>query len=29
VPDVFPGEGAACLFDENLHPKPAYFRINP
>jgi endo-1,4-beta-xylanase len=29
VPDVFPGEGAACLFDENLRPKPAYTRINP
>ncbi|GLY36721.1 beta-xylanase [Amycolatopsis sp. NBRC 101858] len=29
VPDVFPGEGAACLFDENLRPKPAYLRINP
>ncbi|GGN08041.1 beta-xylanase [Lentzea pudingi] len=29
VPDVFPGEGAACLFDENLRPKPAYTRLNP
>ncbi|MEU0529892.1 endo-1,4-beta-xylanase [Amycolatopsis tolypomycina] len=29
VPDVFPGEGAACLFDENLRPKPAYFALNP
>lgn len=28
VPDVFPGEGAACLFDENLRPKPAYTRLN-
>ncbi|SDG60315.1 endo-1,4-beta-xylanase [Lentzea fradiae] len=27
VPDVFPGEDAACLFDENLKPKPAYFRL--
>lgn len=24
VPDVFPGEGAACLFDADLRPKPAY-----
>jgi endo-1,4-beta-xylanase len=29
VPDVFPGEGAACLFDADLKPKPAYTRINP
>ncbi|WP_037312061.1 endo-1,4-beta-xylanase [Amycolatopsis orientalis] len=29
VPDTFPGEGAACLFDPNLRPKPAYTRINP
>ncbi|ANN17839.1 1,4-beta-xylanase [Amycolatopsis orientalis] len=29
VPDTFPGEGAACLFDTNLRPKPAYTRINP
>jgi len=29
VPDTFPGEGAACLFDTNLRPKPAYSRINP
>ncbi|MFJ1759256.1 endo-1,4-beta-xylanase [Amycolatopsis sp. NPDC088138] len=29
VPDVFPGEGAACLFDADLKPKPAYKRINP
>jgi endo-1,4-beta-xylanase len=29
VPDVFPGEGAACLFDADLRPKPAYTRINP
>lgn len=29
VPDTFPGEGAACLFDSNLRPKPAYTRINP
>lgn len=24
VPGWFPGQGAACLFDENLVPKPAY-----
>ncbi|MGP4111101.1 endo-1,4-beta-xylanase [Streptomyces sp. 4N509B] len=24
VPDVFPGEGAACLWDDNYQPKPAY-----
>jgi endo-1,4-beta-xylanase len=24
VPGVFPGEGAACPWDENLQPKPAY-----
>ncbi|RBM20211.1 endo-1,4-beta-xylanase [Streptomyces sp. PT12] len=24
IPDVFPGEGAACLWDDNLNPKPAY-----
>jgi endo-1,4-beta-xylanase len=29
VPDTFPGQGAACLFDTNLRPKPAYTRINP
>jgi endo-1,4-beta-xylanase len=29
VPGTFPGEGAACLFDSNLRPKPAYTRINP
>lgn len=29
VPGTFPGEGAACLFDTNLRPKPAYTRINP
>ncbi|WP_082373364.1 endo-1,4-beta-xylanase [Nocardia sp. NRRL S-836] len=29
VPGVFPGEDDACLFDENLRPKPAYHRINP
>ncbi|KAG8805386.1 hypothetical protein FRC19_007916, partial [Serendipita sp. 401] len=25
VPDVFDGEGAACPYDENLKPKPAYY----
>lgn len=29
VPGTFPGEGAAALFDTNLRPKPAYYRINP
>jgi endo-1,4-beta-xylanase len=29
VPGVFPGEDDACLFDEDLRPKPAYQRINP
>ncbi len=29
VPGTFPGEGAACLFDETLKPKPAYTRLNP
>ncbi|GAA2597667.1 endo-1,4-beta-xylanase [Winogradskya consettensis] len=24
IPDVFPGEGAALLWDENYQPKPAY-----
>ena len=24
VPGTFPGEGAACLWDENYQPKPAY-----
>jgi endo-1,4-beta-xylanase len=24
IPDVFPGEGAACVWDENLQRKPAY-----
>ncbi|MFC0107392.1 endo-1,4-beta-xylanase [Kibdelosporangium aridum] len=28
VPDVFPGEGDACLFDANMRPKPAYWAIN-
>ncbi|MDX8035723.1 endo-1,4-beta-xylanase [Lentzea sp. BCCO 10_0856] len=29
VPGTFPGEGAACLYDTNLRPKPAYTRLNP
>lgn len=24
VPETFPGQGAACLWDENYQPKPAY-----
>jgi endo-1,4-beta-xylanase len=27
VPGFFDGEGAACLYDENLQPKPAYFAV--
>jgi len=27
VPGFFTGQGAACLYDENLQPKPAYFAI--
>jgi endo-1,4-beta-xylanase len=27
VPGFFAGEGAACLYDENLAPKPAYFAV--
>jgi endo-1,4-beta-xylanase len=27
VPSVFPGKGAACLYDENLSPKPAYAAV--
>ena len=27
VPGFFTGEGAACLYDENLQPKPAYFAV--
>ncbi|WP_188189145.1 endo-1,4-beta-xylanase [Nonomuraea sp. SYSU D8015] len=27
VPGWFPGQGAACLFDENLAPKPAYHAL--
>jgi endo-1,4-beta-xylanase len=29
VPGTFPGQGAACLFDSNMQPKPAYRAINP
>jgi endo-1,4-beta-xylanase len=24
VPSTFPGEGAADIYDESLHPKPSY-----
>jgi endo-1,4-beta-xylanase len=24
VPSVFPGQGAAAIYDENYNPKPAY-----
>ncbi|CAK7224582.1 Endo-1,4-beta-xylanase 5 [Sporothrix bragantina] len=27
IPSTFPGTGAACLFDENLEPKPAYTAV--
>ncbi|OAA65625.1 glycosyl hydrolase family 10 [Niveomyces insectorum RCEF 264] len=27
IPSTFPGTGAACLFDENLAPKPAYTAV--
>ncbi|KAL1887203.1 Endo-1,4-beta-xylanase 5 [Sporothrix stenoceras] len=27
IPSTFPGTGAACLFDENLVPKPAYTAV--
>lgn len=27
VPGVFAGQGAACILDENLQPKPAYFAL--
>lgn len=27
VPDHFPGEGAANLFDDNYQPKPAYYAV--
>ncbi|KAH8651577.1 glycoside hydrolase superfamily [Tricladium varicosporioides] len=27
VPSTFPGTGSACLFDENLNRKPAYFGV--
>jgi endo-1,4-beta-xylanase len=28
VPGTFPGQGAANLFDESFHPKPAYGAVN-
>ncbi|KAG8686614.1 hypothetical protein FRC09_014025 [Ceratobasidium sp. 395] len=27
IPSVFPGQGAALLFDENKKPKPAYYAV--
>jgi endo-1,4-beta-xylanase len=27
VPGFFTGQGGACLYDENLQPKPAYFAL--
>jgi endo-1,4-beta-xylanase len=27
VPETFPGEGAACLFDEDLNRKPAFYGV--
>jgi endo-1,4-beta-xylanase len=27
VPGFFDGQGAACLFDENFQPKPAYAAV--
>lgn len=27
VPDVFPGQGAALIFDDNYAPKPAYYSL--
>jgi endo-1,4-beta-xylanase len=27
VPSTFPGQGAACLFDEDLNRKPAYYGV--
>ncbi|KAK2607617.1 hypothetical protein N8I77_006280 [Diaporthe amygdali] len=28
VPNTFPGQGGACLYDESLEPKPAYFSVS-
>ncbi|KAG6360471.1 hypothetical protein INS49_011533 [Diaporthe citri] len=28
VPNTFPGQGGACLYDENLEPKPAFFSVS-
>ncbi|KAK1984482.1 glycoside hydrolase superfamily [Colletotrichum cereale] len=28
VPGTFPGQGGACLWDENLKPKPAYYSVS-
>lgn len=27
IPDTFSGEGDACLFDEDLNRKPAYYGV--
>jgi endo-1,4-beta-xylanase len=27
IPEVFPGEGAADLYDLNFQPKPAYYAV--
>jgi endo-1,4-beta-xylanase len=27
IPDFFPGQGAALMWDENFQPKPAYFAV--
>lgn len=27
VPETFPGQGNACLWDENLNRKPAYYAV--
>ncbi|KDN59803.1 putative glycosyl hydrolase family 10 [Colletotrichum sublineola] len=28
VPATFPGQGGACLWDQNLKPKPAYYSVS-
>ncbi|KAI7785318.1 glycosyl hydrolase family 10 [Diaporthe eres] len=28
VPNTFPGQGGACLYDENLEPKPAFYSVS-
>ena len=27
IPDQFPGYSAACMYDENHEPKPAYYAV--